>query len=327
MAKINILNNLKTKIKKNKTTKATIIGIPLDLGAENLGVDIGPSALRYQNIIPRLDKSGISVTDMVDIFCNPREKLSVGNPKLRYLDEVERVSQESARITRKFIKKGEKIIAIGGDHSINLGVVSGASVAFNGDLGMIYIDAHADFNTHKTTLSGNIHGMHVASLVGLGSEKLANIYRAGAKLKREHLLLVGGKDFDAGEEKLLKKENINCFTMMDLLASGLNPLLGLIDDLTQRVKNIWVSVDLDAIDSIYAPGVGIPNNGGLTYREIAAICKYIGKNCNVVGLDVVEYNPLRDIEQKTAQLAIELTAKLLGTDYSWYTKYMEKNRI
>jgi arginase len=182
-------------------------------------------------------------------------------------------------------------------------------------------------NTDETTLSGNIHGMHLASLMGFGAPELANAYREGVKLPKENLLHIGGSDFDQAELDLIERENLQAFTLFDLLSSNLAPLLKMIDDLASRVPNIWISLDLDSIDRIYAPGAGMPNPKGLSYREIATIAEYIGKKCNVVGVDVVEYNPLQDEQNKTAELGIELIAKFLGKEYSWYTGYMERNQV
>ena len=306
----------------------TIIGVPLDLGAENLGVDDGPRAFRAQNIVEKLTNAGMNVSDAGDITCQPRETIDPGNQQMRYLDEIVRVSEEVATISEALTTKNEKIIALGGDHSINLGVVSGASKALNGDLGLIYLDAHGDMNTSETTMSGNIHGMHLASLMGFGASELANVHGTQIKIAKENLLHIGGSDFDKPELELIKSENLAAFTLNDLLLHGMAPLITMIDELSQKVSNIWVSLDLDVIDMIYAPGAGMPNRRGLTYREIAAIAEYIGTKCNVVGIDVVEYNPRQDIDNKTAELGIELIAKFLGKDYSWYTSYyMAHNKL
>jgi arginase len=307
--------------------KVSMLGIPLDLGAANLGVDIGPNAFRYQHIKDKLEGSGFSIEDLGNITCNPRKNLQIGNPKLKYLEEIVRVSEDAAKKVFAVIKKKNKIIVLGGDHSVSLGAVSGASAALKGDLGLIYCDAHGDMNTDKTTLTGNIHGMHLASLLGIGDERLASIYNPSVKIAKENLLHIGGNDLDQGEMKLIEKENLECFRIFDVLSNGLGPLFSLIDKLQSRVKNIWVSLDLDVIDSVYAPGTGMPNRAGLTYREITAIAQYIGEHCTVVGLDVVEYNPLSDIEGKTAELGIEIIAKLFGHNYSWYTNYLEQNKL
>ena len=306
---------------------ATIIGIPLDLGAENLGVDIGPDAFRHNSIIDKLSKAGIEVTDAGNVATRDRKDLDSGNPHARYQDEIVRVSEATARMTSEAIQANHKVIALGGDHSINLGVVAGASTALQGNLGLIYFDAHGDMNTEDSTLSGNIHGMHLASLLGFGGEALQNVAGAGAKIQKENLLHIGGSDFDQAELDLIAGENLAAFTLFDVLTKGLAPLLQMIDELAGRVQNIWVSVDLDVIDRMYAPGAGMPNPSGLNYREIALITEYIGKKTNVVGVDVVEYNPLQDKKAKTAELGIELIAKLFGKNYSWYTNYMERNKV
>ncbi len=308
-------------------TKATIIGVPLDLGAKNLGVDVGPQAFRHREIISKLAAAGFELTDAGDVECRDRQELEPGNPRLHYLDEIVRVNQEVARLSEQAISQGERVIALGGDHSINLGAVSGASAALGGELGLIYLDAHGDMNTDETTLTGNIHGMHLASLLGFGAPALKNLHGETVKIAKQDLLHIGGSDFDQAELDLIKREKLPAFTLFDLLSQNLAPLLAMIDKLAARVPNIWVSLDLDVIDRIYAPGAGMPNAKGLTYREIATIAEYIGQHCNVVGIDVVEYNPFQDVENKTAELGIELIAKFLGKDYSWYTNYLGRNQV
>lgn len=192
---------------------------------------------------------------------------------------------------------------------------------------MIYLDAHGDMNTDQTTMTGNIHGMHLASLMGFGATELAQVYGEQTKLPKDNLLHIGGCDWDQSELDLIKDEGLKAFTLLDVMSHGLAPLLKMIDELAERVANIWISLDLDVIDKMYAPGAGMPNAGGLTYREVAAIAEYAGKKCNVIGIDVVEYNPLQDIDHKTAELGIELIAKFLGSNYSWYTNYLESNKM
>ena len=312
---------------KNDIVTAALIGVPLDLGAENLGVDIGPQAFRYAGLMDKLSGAGFQLTDCGNIVCRDRKDLSPGNPRMHYLDEIVRVNKEVAHITEAAIEKGQKVIALGGDHSINLGVVSGASVALEGKLGLIYLDAHGDMNTDTTTLSGNVHGMHLASLMGFGADELKNLHSPTIKVAKENLLHIGGSDFDQAELDLIDQEQLTAFTLFDLLSQNMGPLFKLIDDLAARVPNIWVSLDLDVIDQMYAPGAGMPNAKGLLYREIATIAEYIGKKCKVVGVDVVEFNPLQDENGKTAELGIELIAKFLGKNYSWYTNYMNHNKV
>ena len=312
---------------KQPALSATILGVPLDLGAENLGVDMGPSAFRYQHLATKLQNAGLDVSDAGDVTCKPRHLVPVGNPRLRHLDEIIRVSEITAGHTQDIVHSGSKAIVLGGDHSICLGAVAGASGALQGNLGLIYFDAHGDMNTDKTTPTGNIHGMHLASLMGFGAPELAQVHNPDVKIKKENLLHIGGCDFDQPELDLVAREHLRTFSIFDLLKNGLGPLLPMIDTLCQQVDNVWVSLDLDAIDAVYAPGAGMPNQKGLTYREVAAIADYIGRRCNVIGVDVVEYNPLQDVDRKTAELATELIATFFGKQYSWYSHYLAQNKM
>lgn len=313
---------------QNNPTPATLIGVPLDLGAENLGVDIGPDAFRYQRIIQKLTSAGFDISDAGNVTVKERKDAQVGDdPRLKYCDEIITVSEQTAQLTEEAVSTGCKAITIGGDHSLTLGAFAGASAAVNGDIGLIYFDAHGDMNTDETTLSGNIHGMHVASLMGFGSKRLVNVHGDGAKLDKVNLLHIGGSDWDQAELDLIERENLRAFTLFDLLTQGMGPLIEMIDELNSRVNNVYVSLDLDCIDKIYAPGAGMPNAKGMSYREMAVLAEYIGKHCNVVGVDVVEYNPLQDEQNKTAELGIELIARFLGKEYSWYANYMAHNQV
>jgi arginase len=306
---------------------ATLIGVPLDLGAENLGVDIGPDAFRHQSIITKLTDVGFDIEDAGNIEVADRKDLEIGNPKLKYLDEIVKVNEQVAVQTEAAIRTGKKAIVLGGDHSINLGAMAGASAAVEGIIGQIYFDAHGDMNTDETTLSGNIHGMNLAADMGFGAPELINLHKPGVKLAKENLLHVAGSDWDQAELDLIARENLTSFSLFDVLTKGLGELIKLIDDLAARTPNIWISLDLDSIDQVYAPGAGMPNAKGLTYREIATLAEYIGQKCNVIGIDVVEYNPLQDEHNKTAELGIELIAKFLGKNYSWYSNYMAHNKV
>lgn len=313
---------------QSSSAPVSLIGIPLDLGAENLGVDIGPSAFRYAGLVDKLTGAGLAIHDTGDLPVPHRAGLKVGNPRLRYLDAILGVSNAAAERTHHLIDNGHRIVALGGDHSIAMGVVSGASAALKGDLGLIYLDAHGDLNTVETTPSGNIHGMPLAAVIGFGAPELIGIHtNTHPKVAKTNLLHIGGIDFDQAELDLIARENLTAFTISDLLTHGLAPLLRHIDDLASRVDHLWVSLDLDCIDSTYAPGAGMPNPAGLSYREIATIAGYIGSHAKVIGVDIVEFNPLQDVGQKTAELGIELIAKLFGHNYSWYTNYLAKNRV
>ncbi len=308
-------------------TPVTLLGVPLDLGAKNLGVGDGPAAFRANHIVQKLTQAGLTIDDQGDEPIRERHELEAGDQRMRYAAEIAAVSESVARKTDLAIQQNHKVIVLGGDHSINLGAVSGASVTLNGDIGLIYLDAHGDMNTPETTLSGNVHGMHLASLMGWGPEMLVNVHGAGAKLAKENLLHIGGCDFDQAELDLCQREGLATYMIFDLLSNGMGPLFKMIDQLASRVGHLWVSLDLDSIDEVYAPAAGMPNKKGLSYREVATLAEYIGSTGKVTGIDVAEYNPSTDINNKTAELATELIAKFLGHDYSWYTTYMTHNDV
>ena len=310
----------------NTNDNITLLGVPLDLGANNLGVGDGPQVFRYQDIVNKLKHIGFNVKDAGNVICHDRKELEIGDHRIRYQDEILRVNEIVAQITEDAVRQNQRVVALGGDHSINLGTVSGASTAVGGEIGVLYFDAHGDINTKETTLSGNIHGMHLASLMGFGSDELKNLHGEQIKLPKENLLHIGGCDFDDAELALIRNEQLATFTLLDVLKYSLAPLFEKIDALSNKVPNIWVSMDLDCIDKFFAPGVGMPNVKGFTYREITTIAEYVGEHCNVIGMDIVEFNPLTDEQNKTAELGIELVAKFLGKDYCWYTNYMERNK-
>jgi arginase len=310
------------------TTPATLIGVPIDLGAENLGVDVGPSAFRYQDIVKKLQSAGLEVTDSGDVPVTERSQAVIGDDlKHKYINEILKTTDALAAKVEATIKEGRKAIVLGGDHSLTLGTLSGASSAVGGDLGCIYFDAHGDMNTEATTPTGNVHGMHMASLMGFGAQRLVDAYKPGRKLDPHNLVHIAGCDFDQAEKDLLVSAGIPNTSILDILKDGIKPALQQIDDLAQRVNNVWISLDLDAIDMLYAPGAGMPNAKGLSYREISAFAEYIGNRCNVVGVDVVEYNPLQDVDRKTAELGTELIATFFGKQYSWYSHYLRKNQL
>lgn len=302
------------------------IGVPLDLGSERMGVDMAPNALRYQHFLRNLESIGLKMHDLGNINCPSPEEVAEGEAKAKYLVPIAAACKKLSLVVKNSIESGHKSLVVGGDHSIAIGSISGAANAIK-RLGLIWIDAHGDMNTEETTPSGNIHGMPLAVVLGHGNKKLTQIAKKSPAVLHEDLIHIGAKDLDPGEVALIKKHNLTVFGVRDIVSEGLKPTLSAISALNARVDAIWVSLDLDAIDVAAAPGVGMPNRGGLTYREIQAIFEYIGLYCNVAGLDVVEYNPIHDIEHKTATLSTELAAKVFGKEYSWYTEYLREHKV
>lgn len=309
-----------------RNDKVAFFGVPIDLGKDSHGSDSGPDYLRAQGLAQMFKDLGIEAEDLGNIKCGQSETVERGDPKIKYLKEIVRISQENARLTHQELSAGKKVVAIGGDQSVSFGTVAGASAFCRGDLGLIWLDAHGDLMTHENTLSGNAHGMPAAAALGIGHPDLVNIFKAGAKIKPENFLAIGLKDLDQDEINLIREKNLSAVTIMDYLQKGFSHITEQIDALAKKVKNIWVCLDLDVIDKTDALATLMGTKGSLNYREITHIAKYIGKKCPVIGLDVAELAPAQDQNGQTAQLALELISYFLGVDYSWYVRYM-KNAI
>lgn len=309
---------------RNPKAKVTVFGVPIDLGKEGNGSDAAPDYLREQGLMQMFADIGFLGEDMGNLKCGQREDLEMGNPKTKYLKEIVRVSQETARITYQEVLAQNKAVVIGGDQAVSFGTIAGASAACDGDLGVIWIDVHADLMTHENTLSGNVHGMPASAAMGMGHPDLVNIFKPGAKVAKENFLFIGLKDLDQDEIDLIRSENLNAVTIMDISQKGFGHVTKAVDDLAKRVKNVWVCLDLDGIDKSDAPATIMGTKGSLNYREVTNLAKYVGRTCNVVGMDVSEIVPEMDVENKTAKLSLELIAYFLGVDYSWYARYMKK---
>jgi len=304
-----------------------LIGVPLDLGSERIGTDMAPNALRYQKLVANLQSSGLKIKDLGNLQCPSPENVEIGDPKIKYLPPVLQACRELKEIVKRSLEQKHKVLVLGGDHSVAMGSVAAAAEVYK-SVGLVWIDAHGDMNTYETTPSGNIHGMPLAILLGQGHPKLLSLSAKGKQaIQDENMLAVGFKDMDKGELDLIKRKKLKTFFIRDILAQGLQPIFTAIEELSRRVDAVWVSFDLDAVDVDFAPGVGMPNKGGLTYREVKAVIEHLGALKNVVGLDLVEYNPVNDIQHKTAFLATELTAKVFGKEFSWYSQYLKEHAL
>lgn len=317
-------DNLTFLEKKPKVTNVSLIGVPLDLGKDNIGTDDGPKKLREQRIVSALQNTGITVTDLGNVPVATRATADIGDIKVKYLEAITDTIKPVAALVEKEIRRGQTPVVLGGDHSIAVGTISGAAAATKGELGVIWIDAHGDINTDTTTLSGNIHGMPLAAVLGMGHTDLVNLHTKGQKVKPSNVVYIGLKDLDQAEIDIIRQKKITAFTAMDIARFSLEPVLKAISKLEKKVDKIWVSLDVDSIDALYAPGTPMLNKGGLTYREVTTIAQYIGKACTLAGFELVEFAPDHDKQNVTAQLIIELTARLLGTEHNWYTDYMEE---
>lgn len=300
----------------------SILGIKIDLGKDGAGTATAPNHFRRLGFINVLESLGAKVNDLGDISCPAHAATQIGDKKTKYLNDVCLASEETAQKVSTALKNKSRIINLGGDHTASLGTVSGASAVFGKDLGLIWIDAHSDINTHQTTPTGNLHGQVSAALLGMGHPRLTNIFQKGAKIKKENILYIGLKDIDQSEVDALRKNKLSCVTSFDILRYGLVLAEEAVSGLQKKVKNIWVSFDVDVVDKEHMPATLMPNSGGLNRREIMAVARFIGKTCPVRGIDVVEFAPKKDVGDKSGHLIMEIVTALLGSEYSDYTKYL-----
>ena len=289
-----------------------IIGAPMDLGADRRGVDMGASAIRYAGLSDSLQRLGHSVSDIGNIAIPQPESHPEGHPHLKYLEPIIHASEELATLVSTALEEHEFPLLLGGDHSISLGSVSGVAHVYK-NIGVIWVDAHADFNTDETTPSGNIHGMILAALAGIGSSHLTNASGWTPKIHKETIVILGARDLDLQEQELLRTHNISVFTMSDIDQRGMTEVMKeAIAIASQHDNPIHLSLDLDSLDPREAPGVGTPVRGGLSYREAHLAMELVAASQRLVSMDVVEVNPILDSENTTAKLAVELILSALG---------------
>jgi arginase len=290
----------------------SVIGAPMDLGQGRRGVDMGPSAIRYANLKENLERLGYTVIDQGNVNVPTAESHIIQNQKLKYLPEVVKVNEEICEKVAASFEQGHFPIILGGDHSIAIGSIAGVTQTVK-KLGVIWFDAHADFNTEETTPSGNIHGMPLACSLGIGHADLINVGGFHPKLKGENVVIVGARSIDPDERKLIKKHGITCFTMHEIDKMGIaNVMEEAIRIAGNGTDGIHLSLDLDSLDPQVAPGVGTPVLGGVTYREGHLAMEMLFQSDKVISCDVVEVNPILDEENKTARAAVELVCSLLG---------------
>ncbi len=289
--------------------KISIIGVPMDFGQLHRGVDMGPAAIRYSKLMPRLRSLGLIVEDRGDIKVPVRDAVKK--------DGLSTYTKEIAQVCEAVYAEGKNAIAdnrfplfIGGDHSIAIGTVGG--VSHKSPTGLLWIDAHGDFNTPETSPSGNIHGMPLSVLTGEGEDILVNIGRDGAKVDPENIVLIGIRDLDEKEKQRLNASDITVFTMRDIDEQGISVVLNKALMKFVHLKKIHLSLDMDALDSIEVPGVGTPVAGGLTYREAHLLMEILSDTGKLASMDLVELNPILDNKNKTASLAVELIVSALG---------------
>ncbi len=286
-----------------------LIGAPLDLGQSRRGVDMGPSAIRYAGISERLKLLGHSISDIGNVEVPVREHLPAREAP-GYASEIYDVCTALYECGLKSVQQNAIPLFLGGDHSIAIGTV--AAVSEITSTGVIWIDAHGDFNIPQTSPNGNIHGMPVSILLGYGLEKLINVGRKGAKLLSQNIVLLGTRDLDYDERTMLRSSGIRIFSMREIDERGIASVIRDAIKYLSHVTNIHISLDMDALDPMVAPGVGTPSTGGLSYREAHLMMQILNDCGKIRSADVVEINPILDNKNITAEIAVELMASLFG---------------
>nr|VFK01347.1 MAG: arginase [Candidatus Kentron sp. LFY] len=270
---------------------------------------MGPNALRYAGLDNQLRQLGYILKDYGNVRVPVRDTLSTERG-LTFLPSVANVCEEIYRIGRDAITAGELPIFLGGDHSIAMGSIG--SVTHAEPVGVLWIDAHGDFNTPATSLSGNLHGMSLATLLGFGVPKLVDLGRPSPKLIADQVVLIGTRDLDVQERRLLGENKITVFTIREIDEQGIATVTNKALNRLSHLSRLHVSLDMDILDPTEAPGVGTPVPGGLTYREAHLLMEIIADCAHVDSMDVVEINPILDERNHTSELAVRLIAALLG---------------
>jgi arginase len=293
------------------TNDIRIFGVPMDLGQRRRGVDMGPSALRYAGLATTLSGLGHTVTDSGNLNVPLPEHEPPDSSKARHLQSIAGVCRDVYDKCLATLHQNESAIFLGGDHSISIGTVS-AMHGYSGDVGVIWVDAHGDFNTPDITPSGNVHGMSLACLMGRGPDELINIGKAGAKLKPSDAVILAARDLDSNEQRLLREMGVLVISMRDVDEMGASAAAHKALDHLSHLGKVHISLDMDSLDPQEAPGVGTPVPGGLTYREGHLLMEIFSDSGKVSSLDIVEVNPILDNRNSTAKLGVELAASLFG---------------
>jgi arginase len=293
-----------------------VIGVPLDLGGNRRGVDMGPSAFRIAGLGERIAALGHKVVDKGDLVTPIPEIKAEGDPTKRYIRDIARVCQKLFQASAACLESGGLPLVLGGDHSLAAGSVSAAADFARRQekpLGLLWIDAHADMNTPATSLSGNVHGMPLAAIIGPEPAELAGIGGFTPKVEPERTVLIGIRNLDEREKVLVRESRVHVFTMKDIDRQGIAAVMEqAIAIAGAGTAGIHVSFDVDVCDPSIAPGVGTPVKGGLDYREAHVVMEMISDSGLLTSLDLVEVNPILDVQNATAILGTELVSSALG---------------
>jgi arginase len=294
-----------------------ILGVPLDLGQSRRGVDMGPSAVRVAGLAARLEALGHRVSDGGNVPVALAETRNAGEANAKYIKEISETCERVAGIVVQTLEEGITPVILGGDHSVAAGSVSGLAEFYrrrNQKVGLLWIDAHSDINTPETSPSGNVHGMPLAALLGLGPDPLANIFDWQPKIDPQNTVLIGVRDIDLTEKENIRRAGISeVYTMRDIDERGMRTVMEeALRAAGRGTAGYHVSLDMDWIDPVDAPGVGTPVRGGATYREAHLAMEILADHGRLLSFEIVEVNPVIDEHNRTAELAVELICSAFG---------------
>jgi arginase len=289
----------------------SILSVPFDLGAGRKGVHLGPKAIFQAGLKRRIANLGIDYILEGEI-ASPVSTKSGTSQHLKNLEEVIELNTKLAARVASIVDKGNFPLILGGDHSIAIGTLSGLAQHYK-NLGVIWFDAHSDLNTEDTSPSGNIHGMSLAVGLGIGHPLLTQIQSNGFKIEPHHVVIIGARQLDTGEKEYISASGVTCFTMHDIDRMGMGQVIEkTLDILSSTTDGIHLSFDVDSLDPLEAPGTGTPVKGGVSYREAHFALELLHESGLITSAEFVEVNPMLDSDNKTAQLAVECIASLLG---------------
>lgn len=298
------------------TYDIAIGNVHIDLGAGRRGVDMGPSAIHLAGLEPALQALGHRIAETFEIDVNPPEIAALGDPKVRYLQEIAAACGRLADKVEHHRDAGRFPVVLGGDHSVAVGTISGLARSFRKrgqSLGVVWVDAHTDMNTPSTSPTGNVHGMPLAALLGHGRPELVGLAGDRPALDPRHVCIIGARDVDPTERDLVKSSGVRVYTMSELDDRGTAVCVReAIERAADGTGGIHLSFDLDGVDPEHAPGVGTPVPGGLDFRESHLICEKLAQTGKLVGMEMVELNPVLDSQNRTGQLAVWLILSALG---------------
>jgi arginase len=294
-----------------------IIGVPLDLGGNRRGVDMGPSALRIAGLGERIGGLGCTVVDKGDLPAPIPETQTLRDERKKYIRDIAKVCQKLYQTALMSLDEGAMPLVLGGDHSLAAGSVAAAAEWARKTrelpIGLLWIDAHGDMNTPGTSLSGNVHGMPLAALLGPEPSELARIGGVTPKALPEHTVIIGVRNLDEREKIAVRDSHVHVFTIKDIDRQGIASIVEQAVNLAGHgTAGIHVSFDMDVCDPAIAPGVGTPVKGGLNYREAHMVMEIVADSGLLTSLDMVEVNPTLDMQNTTAQLGTELVLSALG---------------